>query len=106
MIIKTRIFELSDGHYKNLSELARSMGISVSQIYRVKEGKRNINQRFIIGAIKAFPGYKLDDLFYLAPEPTVKEKQRGESTQQALEEFALSAARYAQHLESHTGVPL
>ena len=68
MIIKTRIFELCDGNYKNLSELAKAMGISVSQVYRVREGRRNINQKFLIGAIKAFPGYKLDDLFYLAPD--------------------------------------
>ena len=68
MIIKTRLFELSDGKYKNLSELAHAMGISVSQIYRVREGKRNINQKFIIGAVKAYPEYRLDDLFYLAPE--------------------------------------
>jgi len=44
------------------------MGLSVSQVYRVREGKRNINQKFIIGAKKAFPEYKLDDLFYLEPE--------------------------------------
>jgi len=69
MIIKTRIFELCDRKYKNLSELAQAMGISVSQIYRVKEGKRHINQKFIVGAIKAFPRHKLDDLFYLAPTP-------------------------------------
>lgn len=68
MIIKTRIFELCDGNYKNLSELAKAMGISVSQVYRVREGTRNINQKFLIGAIKAFPGYNLDDLFYLAPD--------------------------------------
>ena len=68
MIIRTRIFELCNGKYKNLSELAQTMGISVSQIYRVREGKRNINQKFIVGAIKAFPGHKLDDLFYLVPE--------------------------------------
>ena len=72
MIIKTRIFELCNGNYSNLSELASTMEISVSQIYRVREGKRSINQKFIAGAIKAFPDYKLDDLFYLAPElPTV-----------------------------------
>lgn len=76
------------------------MGISVSQVYRVKEGKRNINQKFIIGALKAFPGYKLDGLFYLAPEPAVKERQ--ESRQQALGEFASSVDKYAQHLQSHT----
>ena len=67
MIVKTRVFELSHKEYRNLTELARAMGISVSQIYRVRSGKRNINQKFIVGAIKAFPRHKLDDLFYLTP---------------------------------------
>ena len=65
MIIKTRVFELANGRYHNLSDLARSMGLSVSQVYRVREGTRSINQKFIIGAKKAFPNYRLDDLFYL-----------------------------------------
>jgi hypothetical protein len=68
MIIRTKVFELCNGHYKNLSELALAMGISVSQIYRVRGGKRDINQKFVIGAIKAFPERKLDDLFYLTPK--------------------------------------
>ena len=72
MIVKTKIFEFSNNGYKNLSELAGAMGISVSQIYRVRQGKRHINQKFIIGAIRAFPSSKLDDLFYLDLEmPTV-----------------------------------
>ncbi len=66
MIIQTKVFHLCDGKYKNLSELADVMGISVSQVYRVREGKRHINQKFIIGAIRAFPERKFDDLFYLA----------------------------------------
>ncbi len=78
MIVKTTIFELADGNYKNLSELAETMGISVSQIYRVREGKRRINQKFIVGALKAFPNHKMDEFFYLAPssadEQSVKEK--------------------------------
>ena len=69
VILKTMIFELCNGEYKNLSELARAMGISVSQVYRVREDKRSINQKFIIGAIKAFPGCKFDDLFYFSSEP-------------------------------------
>ncbi len=75
MIVKTRIFDLYTEKYKNLSELAQAMGISVSQVYRVREGKRNINQKFLIGAINAFPGHKLDELFYLVPElPAVTNK--------------------------------
>ncbi len=69
MIVRTRVFEFHNNGYKNLSELAQAMEISVSQIYRVREGKRRINQKFIVGAVKAFPNHKLDDLFYLVPEP-------------------------------------
>ncbi len=77
MIVKTRIFKFCNGNYRNLSELAQTMGISVSQIYRVREGTRQINQKFIVGAVKAFPRYKLDDLFYLVPDsPTVHNNYR------------------------------
>ena len=71
MILKTRVFELSNGRYKNLSELAQAIGISAAQLYRVREGTRNIDQKLITGAMRAFPGYKLDDLFYLAPDEQV-----------------------------------
>jgi hypothetical protein len=64
MIIKTRVFEMSSGKYHNLSDLAMAMGISVSQVYRVREGKRGINEKFIVGAKKAFPDCRLDELFY------------------------------------------
>ena len=70
MIIRTRIFELCDGNYRNLSELAHVMGVSVSQVYRFREGKRQINQKFIIGAKRAFPERGLDELFYLGDERT------------------------------------
>lgn len=68
MKLKTRVFQLYNGKYRNLSEVARAMAISVSEIYRVRQGKRNINEKFIVGATKAFPRYKLDDLFYVAPD--------------------------------------
>ena len=64
MVVKTRIFELRDGNYKNLSELAQAMGISVSQLYRVRNETCRINQKFITGALRAFPQYKLDTLFF------------------------------------------
>ena len=67
MIIKTRVFELANGRFQNMSDLARAMGLSVSQVYRVREGKRGINEKFIIGAKKAFPTYRLDELFYINP---------------------------------------
>ncbi len=67
MIVRTRIFELCNGRYSNLSQLAMAMGISVSQIYRVREGRRPVGHKFIIGAVRAFPASRLDELFYLAP---------------------------------------
>ncbi len=61
--LETRVFEFYKHKYRNLSELARAMGISVSEIYRVRQGKRPISEKFIIGATRAFPGYRLDSLF-------------------------------------------
>ena len=71
MIVRTKVFDLKYPNYRNLSNMAQAMGISVSQIYRVKEGKRWINQSFIIGAIKALIDRRLDDLFYLTSEEPV-----------------------------------
>ena len=67
MKLETRIFEFYGKEYKNLAELAKAMGISISHLYRVREGTRHINGKFIIGARKAFPNYEIGDLFYLAP---------------------------------------
>ena len=67
MLIKTRVFEIYATKYSNLSELAQAMELSVSQVYRVREGKRTINQKFIVGAVKAFPECRFSDLFYVAP---------------------------------------
>jgi len=69
MKLKTRIFELYKGKYRGLPELARAMEISYDTVYRVKRGERGIHERFIIGALKAFPEYKLDYLFYVEGRP-------------------------------------
>jgi hypothetical protein len=67
------VYEFAGGKYDSLSDLARVMGLSVSKAYRVREGKRGINETFIIGAKKAFPDHRLDELFYFhagaSPEP-------------------------------------
>jgi hypothetical protein len=65
MKLETRVFDLYPGRYRNLTELAKAMGISGCQVSRVSQGQRRINQKFIIGAVKAFPEHKLDDLFML-----------------------------------------
>jgi hypothetical protein len=70
-MLRTRIFQLWDEKYHGDSKmlrLAQAMGVSLSQVYRVRQGKRRTNERFIIGAMRAFPGYKLDDLFYITQE--------------------------------------
>jgi len=69
MIIKTRVYEMANSRYQNLSDLAKAMGLSISQVYRVREGKRSINEKFIIGAKKAFPDCRLDELFYFHAGP-------------------------------------
>ena len=68
MKLNTRVFELCNGKYRNLVELAQTMRISRDLIYRVRKGERGIHEKFIIGATKAFPGYKLDDLFYVSED--------------------------------------
>jgi len=60
--------------YSSLVQLAQAMGIANSQIYRVKHGERTINEKFIVGAVKAFPGYRLDELFYVAPDGSQQAK--------------------------------
>ncbi len=66
MELKTRVFELCNGRYRNLVELAQTMEISQDLIYRVRKGDRGIHDKFIIGAMKAFPEYKFEDLFYIS----------------------------------------
>lgn len=88
MIVGTRIFEIYTKEYRSLSELAQAMGISISQIYRVREGKRGINQKFIVGGIKAFPGHNLDDLFYLIPKPMIHRNNYHHSTAHLTDEVA------------------
>ncbi len=68
MKLKTRFFELCNGKYRNLVELAQTMGVSYDTIYRVRKGEPGIHERFTIGAIKAFSRYKLEDLFYFSED--------------------------------------
>ncbi|GAH49906.1 unnamed protein product [marine sediment metagenome] len=45
MKLKARVFELSNGKYRNVVELAQTMGISKDLIYSVRRGERNISGR-------------------------------------------------------------
>lgn len=71
MKLETKVFELYSLKYKSVTELAQAMGISMGQVYRVQQGKRGIHGKFIVGAIKAFPEYSLNDLFYVAKEGVI-----------------------------------
>ena len=66
MKIKTRVFDFYVGKYDNLSALAHAMQLSPSYVSRVRNGKRSINEKFIIGAVRAFPQCRFSDLFYIA----------------------------------------
>jgi len=66
--LRTKVFDLYNKRYASLVELTQAMGISTSQIYRVRHRDRTINEKFIIGAIKAFPRYRFGDLFYVVPD--------------------------------------
>ena len=87
MKLNTRVFESYERKYKNLLELARAMEISRSQIYRVRDGKRGINQKFIIGATKAFPEYSLDDLFYVEGQPVKSSNKLPEFREYARQKY-------------------
>ena len=82
MIIRTRVFELANGKYHNLSDLARAMELSISQVYRVRVGKRGINEKFLIGAKKAFPEYRLDELFYFRSDRASSDKEEATTNRQ------------------------
>ena len=68
MRLRTKVFELYPRYYGSLSQLAHAMGMSVSQISRVRNGKRHINEAFLLGALSAFPQFSFSDLFYLGLE--------------------------------------
>ena len=77
-VIRTTVFDIARKKFQNLSELSDAMGISVSQVYRVREGKRSINEKFIVGAKMAFPEMLLDELFYLEEVQTRREPRAPE----------------------------
>jgi transcriptional regulator with XRE-family HTH domain len=65
--LETKVFDIYQKRFSSLTEMAKAMGISVSQVYRVRQGKRPIGEKFIIGTMKAFLGYGLGDLFHVVP---------------------------------------
>jgi len=64
---ETRQFNLCQEMYDNLGTTAQALGISVSRVYRFRQGTWPISEKFITGTEKAFPGYRLDDPFCVVP---------------------------------------
>lgn len=60
--LKSKLFELVDWDMKTL---AAKLGVSLPHVYRVRHGKRGIHEKFIVGALSAFPECRFEDLFYI-----------------------------------------
>jgi transcriptional regulator with XRE-family HTH domain len=69
MRINTKVFELQRELGWSDRKLAAEMGISDAQVSRVRSGQRDINHDFMTGALRAFPGKELCDLFFSVEEP-------------------------------------
>jgi len=61
--LRTRLFDLEREY--DMAELASALRLSLSEVYRIRQGKRKMGEKFIIGALTAFPEYKFEELFYI-----------------------------------------
>lgn len=76
MSLRTGIFEMASGYgYGSLRSLARAMGVDVSTLSRVKRKEVGIGNDFVLGALRAFPDKRFDDLFEI-----VADEQPAETT--------------------------
>lgn len=64
MAIRTRIFRIAEERQWTIKQLALAMGLTTGALYQVQRGNRGIGAKFIQAAERAFPEYRLDDLFY------------------------------------------
>lgn len=77
--LRTRAFEIARCRgIKTDAELARVMEISHATVSRVQSQLRQINQVFIIGALRAFPDLTFEELFFIDPERAVDSVQAAE----------------------------
>lgn len=51
-----------------MCELSLIAGVSLSQIYRIRQGKRQISGNFVARVLSALPDFKFEDLFYIEKE--------------------------------------
>jgi hypothetical protein len=59
MKLKTRVFELCNGKYQNLVELAQAMGMSYNLTYRVKRVNVTSLEGLLLVQQKPFPNINL-----------------------------------------------
>ena len=62
--LQTRVFELAPEYgYKTNTDLAQAMGIDQSLVSRIRSGERPVTRAFIVGALRAFPDKRFEELF-------------------------------------------
>lgn len=61
--MRTRIFDLAAQYEWTDQQLADRMGISAAQVSRVRHGINQVGRDFIVGALRAFPDRRFEDLF-------------------------------------------
>lgn len=69
MRLRTRVFDLAKDAGWSGAALADAMGMSEATVSLVRSNKREIGQRFIAGALRAFPSLSFDDLFWYERSP-------------------------------------
>lgn len=66
--MRTRVFELARERGWSMRTLASAMGISHSEVVRVRLGQRPIGGLFIRGAMLAFPDLTFEQMFTIDRE--------------------------------------
>ena len=63
MLIGTLLF-IKEPDY-SMAKLAGMIGVSLSQVCRIRNGQRKVSNSFIAGVLTAFPQYKFEELFFI-----------------------------------------
>ena len=53
----------------NETQMAKKLGISRSQLWRIKTGHSSVGQEFIAKFKKSFPEIRIDDIFFVSDVP-------------------------------------
>ena len=55
----------------NETQMAKKLGISRSQLWRIKTGHSSVGQEFIAKFKKSFPEIRIDDIFFVSDDFTL-----------------------------------